>query len=422
MPSAELSVAFFLQMFFILAACRTVGWVARRCGQPQVIGEMIAGVLLGPSLLGLFWPGAQQFLFPPESLDTLYVVAQLGIGLYMFLVGVEFDMGLFRSRIRSAVLVSLAGMLVPFITGVALALWLVKVPGLFSEQTRPFEAILFLGAAVAITALPVLARIIQDRGLTGTALGTLVLAAGAINDAAAWCVFAIVLATFGGGAMVAVKAFAGGIGYALLMVFAGRKLLAPLGRIAEAQRRISPGLLGVILMLLMLAAWAMDAAGIHAVFGGFLLGAAMPRGFITQELKRQLEPLAVVFLLPVFFAFSGLNTRFDMVSSPELLLIAAVVLVASIAAKGVACWAAARLAGEDNRTAMAVGTLMNARGAMELIILNIGLQKGIIQPALFSIMVLMAIVTTLMTAPLFEWVYGRKARAEGELGAISSKS
>jgi len=418
MTSAELSVAFFLQMFFILAACRAVGWVARRWGQPQVIGEMIAGVILGPSLLGLFWPGAQEFLFPPESLNTLYVVAQLGIGLYMFLVGVEFNTALFHSRLRSAVSVSLAGMLVPFIIGTALALWLVKVPGLFSEQTRTFEAILFLGAAIAITAFPVLARIIQDRGLTGTALGTLVLAAGAINDAAAWCVFAVVLATFGGGVVVAVKAFAGGIGYALLMVFAGRKLLAPLGRLAEAEHRISPGLLGVILMLLMLAAWAMDAAGVHAVFGGFLLGAAMPRGFLTQELRQQLEPLAVVFLLPVFFAFSGLNTRLDMVASPELLLIAAVVLVASIAAKAVACWAAARLAGEDNRTAMAVGALMNARGVMELIILNIGLQKGIIQPALFSIMVLMAIVTTLMAAPLFEWVYGKKARARGELGAI----
>lgn len=418
MTSAELSVAFFLQMFFILAVCRAVGWVARRCGQPQVIGEMIAGVLLGPSLLGLLWPGAQQFLFPAESLNTLYVFAQLGIGLYMFLVGVEFNTELFRSRLRSAVAVSLAGMLVPFIIGTALALWLVNVPGLFSEQTRTFEAVLFLGAAIAITAFPVLARIIQDRGLTGTALGTLVLAAGAINDAAAWCVFAIVLGTFGGGAIVAVKAFAGGIGYALLMVFAGRKLLAPLGRRAEAERRISAGLLGVVLMLLMLAAWAMDAAGIHAVFGGFLLGTAMPRGFLTQELKRQLEPLAVVFLLPIFFTFSGLNTRFDMVSSPELLFIAAVVLVASIAAKAVACWAAARLAGEDNRTALAVGTLMNARGVMELIILNIGLQKGIIQPALFSIMVLMAIVTTLMASPLFEWVYGKKARAAGELDAI----
>ncbi|HMH16923.1 MAG TPA: cation:proton antiporter [Burkholderiales bacterium] len=420
MTSAELSVAFFLQIFFILAACRAVGWVALRCGQPQVIGEMVAGVLIGPSLFGLFWPGAQQFLFPPESLKTLYVFAQLGIGLYMFLVGVEFNTELFRSRMRSALSVSLAGMLVPFIVGAALALWLVNVPGLFSEKTRTFEAILFLGAAIAITAFPVLARIIHDRGLTGTALGTLVLAAGAINDAAAWCVFAIVLASFGGGAIVAVKAFAGGIGYALLMVFVGRKLLAPLGRLAETEQRISPGLLGVVLMLLMLAAWAMDAAGIHAVFGGFLLGVAMPRGFLTQELRRQLEPFAVVFLLPMFFSFSGLNTRFDMVNSTGLIFIAAVVLVASIAAKGVACWAAARLAGEDNRTAMAVGTLMNARGVMELIILNIGLQKGIIQPALFSIGVLMAIVTTLMATPLFEWVYGKKARAAGEFGATSS--
>jgi len=194
------------------------------------------------------------------------------------------------------------------------------------------------------------------------------------------------------------------------------------GRLAEAERKIGPGLLGVVLMLLMLAAWAMDAAGIHAVFGGFLLGAAMPRGFLTQELRRQLEPLAVVFLLPMFFTFSGLNTRLDMVGSPGLLLVAAVVLLASIVAKAVACWAAARLSGEDNRTAMAVGALMNARGVMELIILNIGLQKGIIGPALFSIMVLMAIVTTLMASPLFEWVYGKRARAAGELDALSSKA
>ena len=206
------------------------------------------------------------------------------------------------------------------------------------------------------------------------------------------------------------------------MVLAGRKLLAPIGRAAEAERTISPGLLGVVLMLLMLAAWAMDAAGIHAVFGGFLLGAAMPRGLLARELKRQLEPLAVVFLLPMFFTFSGLNTRLDMVASPGLLLIAGVVLAASIVAKAVACWAAARLAGEDNRTAMAVGALMNARGVMELIILNIGLQKGIIQPALFSVMVLMAVVTTLMASPLFEWVYGKKARAAGELDALSSKA
>jgi Kef-type K+ transport system membrane component KefB len=420
MTAPELSVAFFLQMVVILAVCRAVGWMARRCGQPQVVGEMVAGVLLGPSLFGLLWPAGQHFLFPPESLKTLHVCAQLGIGLYMFLVGVEFNTALFRSRARSAVAVSLAGMLVPFALGTLLALWLVHVPGLFAEATRPLEAVLFLGAAIAITAFPMLARIIYERGLTGTAIGTLALAAGAINDAAAWGVFAVVLASFGGGTGLAVTAVVGGIGYALFMILLGGRLLAPLGRLAEREQKISGTLLGGVLLALMLAAWITDALGLHAVFGGFLLGVAMPRGFCARELQRQLEPFTVVFLLPVFFTFSGLNTHLDLVTDPRLLLIAVVVLLASIAGKGVACWAAARLAGEDNRTALAVGTLMNARGMMELILLNIGLQKGVLQPALFAIMVLMAVVTTLMASPVFEWVYGKQARASGELGAVRS--
>jgi Kef-type K+ transport system membrane component KefB len=178
--------------------------------------------------------------------------------------------------------------------------------------------------------------------------------------------------------------------------------------IAERNGEISPTLLGVTLMLLMLGSWTTDAIGIHSVFGGFILGVAMPRGFYTEELRRQLEPVAVVFLLPIFFTFSGLNTRLDTVNNLQLLLIASVVLLAAIAGKGAACWLAARLNGESNRTALAVGTLMNARGLMELIILNIGLQKGIIQPPLFSIMVIMAIVTTLMASPVFELVYRRK--------------
>jgi Kef-type K+ transport system membrane component KefB len=206
------------------------------------------------------------------------------------------------------------------------------------------------------------------------------------------------------------------------MILAGRKLLAPLGRIAERDGKISPTLLSIVLMLFCLSAWAMDAIGIHAVFGGFLLGTAMPRGFFATELRKKLEPFAVVFLLPMFFTFSGLKTRLDMVNSPQLLLIALVVLAASVFGKGVACWAAARLNGEDNRTALAVGTLMNSRGLMELIIINIGLQKGVIQPGLFSIMVLMAIVTTLMATPLFEFVYGRHARKTGELAGAPAEA
>jgi len=416
MTSAQLSVTFFLQMFFILAVCRAVGWAARLIGQPQVVGEMIAGVLMGPSLFGLFLPEWQQKLFPPESLKVLFVGAQLGVGLYMFLVGVEFKTDLFRNHLRSAMGVSVWGMVVPFALGAGLAVGFVQVPGLFSEKARLFEASLFLGAAMAITAFPMLARIIYERGLTGTPLGALALAAGAIGDAGAWCVLAVVLATFGGGAAVAVKAIGGGVLYAVGVLTIGRKLLTRLGTATERAGKITPAILAVTLMLFALGAWAMDSVGIHAVFGGFLLGVAMPRGLFARELQKQLEPFAVVFLLPMFFTFSGLNTRLDMVNTWQMLLVAVVALAASCLGKGVACWAAARFHGEDNRTALAVGTLMNARGLMELIILNIGLQKGVILPGLFSVMVVMAVVTTLMATPLFELVYGRHARQTGRFG------
>ncbi|HEV8490636.1 MAG TPA: cation:proton antiporter [Candidatus Angelobacter sp.] len=415
MTSAELSTAFFLQMFVILLACRVVGALSRRLGQPQVVGEMIAGVFLGPSLLGLLVPQAQQALFPKESLKVLYVGAQLGVGLYMFLVGVEFDLETFRKRARSATTVSIAGMVAPFVLGALLAIALVKVKGLFSEKATLFEAMLFLGASMAITAFPMLARIIYERGLTGTSLGTLALAAGAIGDAGAWCVLAIVLASFGAGPMIAVKAIGGGVVYAVFTLTIGRKLLKWFSEATQRAGQINNTLLALTLMLFMVAVWITDSIGIHAVFGGFILGIAMPRGFFARELQRQLEPFPVVFLLPMFFTFSGLNTRLDMVNSPQLLVIAGAVIAAACLGKGGACWAAARLNGEDNRTALAVGTLMNARGLMELIIINIGLQKGVIEPALFSIMVLMAIVTTLMASPVFEWVYGRHARKSGEL-------
>jgi len=415
MTNEQLSAAFFLQMAIILAACRLAGLLGRWIGQPQVVCEMIAGVVLGPSLFGLGLPQLQKALFPADSLKILYVGAQLGVGLYMFLVGAEFRMDLFRGRLRSAASVSIAGMAVPFALAALLTPWLMTMPGLFSEKTSRMEATLFMGAAIAITAFPMLARIIYERGLSGTALGTLALAAGAIDDAAAWCVLAIVLASFGAGPLVAVKAIAGGIAYGVFMTTAGRRLLAPMGRSVEKAGTLTPVHLAILMMLFVLAAWAMDSIGIHAVFGGFLLGTALPRGLLTQELRKQAEPFTVVFLLPMFFTFSGLRTRLDLVNSWSLLWVALVVLTASILGKGVACWAAARLNGEDNRTSLAVGTLMNSRGLMELIILNIGLQKGVIGPALFSIMVVMAIVTTLMATPLFELFYGRHARKAGTL-------
>jgi Kef-type K+ transport system membrane component KefB len=422
-----LSAAFFLQMAVILVACRLVGLLAKRMGQPQVVGEMIAGVLLGPSLLGWLWPASTELIFTKESRGILYAGAQLGVGLYMFLVGLEFNTGHFKARAKSAACVSIAGMVVPFILGALLVLWLQHVPGIFTPKVRYFEGALFLGAAIAITAFPMLARIISERGLSGTALGTLALAAGAIDDAAAWCVLAIVLASFGASQPLRMGsielgaetvAIGGSILYGVAALTIGRKWLAGFGRRAEAEGGVSHAMMALVLALFCLAAWYADIIGVHAVFGGFILGIAMPRGIFADDIRRKIEPFAVVFLLPMFFTFSGLNTKLDvLVSDPMLLVAGAAILVASVLGKGVACWAAARLNGEDNPTALAVGTLMNARGLMELIIINIGLQQGIIGEALFSILVIMAIVTTLMATPIFERVYGRRARAAGTLQA-----
>ena len=407
-------------MFVILAACRLCGWVVRRwLRQPQVIGEMIAGVILGPSLLGTVAPEMQQFLFPPGSKPLLNAVAQIGIAIYMFLVGLDFRSDDFRSNAPSAVAISVSGIAVPFLIAIVATPWLMQQPGLFTAGVSTYNATLFLGAAIAITAFPVLARIIHDRGLSGTIIATQALSAAAIGDAVAWCVVAVVLASLGAGAGIAWLAIVGGMVLAALLILLGPRLFAPLGRLAEreheAGQALSPGVLAAALMLCTLSAWVSEVIGLHAVFGAFLIGAAMPRGVFAQRLRQLLEPFTLVFLLPVFFTYSGLNTRLTMVDTPELLWIAAAILGASIFAKFVACWAAALIAGQGNRRALGLGALMNARGLTELIIVNIGLSAGIIGPALFSMLVLMAIVTTLMASPLFELVYGRNARARGEI-------
>lgn len=418
----DYSIHFFLQIAVILLVCRVVGWMAHRfMGQPQVVGEMIAGVVLGPSLFGLFFPDLQAALFPKETRNMLYVGAQFGVGLYMFLVGTTLRLDHFRSKAKSAVGVSAAGIVAPFLLAAAITPFLLDIPGLFTQGLGQGSATLFMGACIALTAFPMLARIINERGLANTSLGTLTLTAGAFDDAVSWCVLAIVLATFGAGAGIALLAIVGGLGFALFMFFVGRKLLLPLGRAVEAKGELTHTLLAIVLMLYAMAAFFMDAVGIHAVFGGFLLGACMPRGLLTEEIKKKVEPMTVVFLLPMFFTYSGLNTQLTTVNSLSILAVALGILLVSIAAKFGACWLAARLAGEDNRTAMGIGALMNARGLMELIIINIGLQKGIIGPTLFAIMVLMAIVTTVMAGPLFEIVYGRKAREMGELGQLGTE-
>jgi Kef-type K+ transport system membrane component KefB len=428
MGVAKLSITFFLQMAVILATCRVIGWLGQKyLKQPQVVCEMIAGVLLGPSLFGLLAPDIQKLVFTPENKGVLYVGAQFGVGLYMFLVGLGFRTDHFKANVHKAASVSIAGMAVPFGVAILLTPWLMTVPGLFASTASRFDATLFMGAAIAITAFPMLARIIHERGLSHTALGTLSLSAGAIDDAAAWCVLAVVLASFGSaGAGVAYLAIVGGLVFAAFMIFAMPRILAPLARRAEreaaAGKPFNSTIFAIVVTLFMLSAYTADAIGLHAVFGGFLLGCVMPRGVLADHMRKQLEPFTVIVLLPMFFTYSGLNTQLTLVADPSLLLVALVVLASSVFAKFGACWAAARLSGQDNRTALGIGALMNSRGLMELIIINIGLQAGVIGPALFSMLVLMAIVTTLMASPIFEVVYGKQARARGELAQLPSTS
>ena len=408
MSNTELAIRFFLQLAVILGVCRLVGFLARKIGQPQVVGEMIAGVLMGPSLFGLLLPGWQHQLFPTgAAMSILYASSQVGLVLYMFLIGVEFDTNLIRRRLRSAVSVSLAGILTPLVLGSLLALLLVGRPGFFSSHVVPWEAMLFMGAAIAITAFPMLARIIFERGLAGTSLGTLALAAGSTDDAISWCLLAVVLAVFKQNALIAVLAVVGGALYAVTTLLVGRPLLRHLGTMAERQEGIRGPLLAFVLMLVMLCAWITDAIGIYAIFGGFILGVAMPRGAFAKNLRNILEPVVTNFMLPLFFIYSGLNTSLSLVNSWLLWGIALLVFLAALFGKGVACWLAALLNKESNREALAIGSLMNARGLMELILLNIGLQQGIITPTLFTMLVLMAILTTLMASPIFEFVYGR---------------
>lgn len=402
------AVHFFLELAVIIATCRFVGLVSQRLGQPQVVGEMVAGVLLGPSLLGRMAPGIQHHLFPPGQANTvLCAAAQIGLVLYMFLIGLNFDANLVRHRAGTAVAVSAAGILTPLALGALIAVPMLA-SGRFFEKGVPLAlAMMFLGASIATTAFPMLARIIFEQRLSGTPLGTLALLCGATDDALSWCILAVVLAIHRGSPGTAAIAIVGGIVYTLVLLTVGRKALARLGRRSERENALSPPVLSTVLIVLMACAWFTDTIGIYAIFGAFILGVAMPSGFFAQRLTAGVEPLVTTLLLPLFFVYSGLNTQIGLVNSPALWAVTAGILFVSIAGKGIACTLAAWLRKVPFRESVALGSLMNARGLIELILLNIGLQAGIITPTLFSILVLVAIVTTLMATPIFDVVYGR---------------
>lgn len=409
MDNLHLAIQFFLQLAVILLFCRAVGAVAAKLGQPQVVAEMIAGVLLGPSLFGLLWPEAQSALFAWDKTQTLrdtqsylFPASQLGLALYMFVVGMEFRVDIIRKKLRSSIAVSAAGMIAPFLLGAGLGWVFFHHTELFPKRTSLLEAMLFLGASMCITAFPMLARIIQFKKLNGTTMGTVAIGAGALDDATAWCLLAVVLASFDNNWSHALWNMLGGAGY--LCVALG--LVRPLAKRFEHQLTengaLSEAGLVVGLALMALGAWITDKVGLHAVFGAFVMGAAMPRGIVTRDLIARIQPLTVALLLPLFFTYSGLNTKIGLLNTGFLWLMCGAVLTAAVLGKGVACWLAARATGIPNREALGIGVLMNARGLMELIIINIGLQRGIISEGLFATLVIMAVLTTLMASPIFD--------------------
>lgn len=404
-----------IQIAVVVIAARGVGWIFRRIGQPQVMGEMVAGILLGPSLLGAAAPELSARLFPPASLGFLNSVSQVGLLVFMFLVGLELNPRLLRGRGHTAVVTSHASIAVPFVLGVLLSLYL--YPRLSDRSVGFAGFALFMGAAMSVTAFPVLARILAERGLTRTRVGSVTLACAAVADVTAWCILAVVVALVGAsdGGLSPWATVAGSAGYALLMVFGVRRMLAPLERGFERAGRVTQDALGVVLLVALASAWATEALGIHALFGAFMAGAVMPKGDrFVHAITDKLLDLTVVLLLPLFFAFTGLRTRIGLVDGAEMWMLCGLVILVAVAGKLGGSAVAARATGMDWREAGAIGALMNTRGLMELVILNIGLDIGVISPAVFAMMVLMALATTFMASPLLALIYPARLIRAGE--------
>ncbi|MGI8979556.1 MAG: cation:proton antiporter [Pirellulaceae bacterium] len=386
-----------LALIVLIVSCRCLGFVFRRLGQPPVIGEVIAGILLGPTLLGRVAPSALPYLLAPAAMPYLGMIAQLGIILYMFLIGLDFDIAALRSRGHAAAAISHASIIAPFILGALLALALYPV---FSHDGVTFLVFaLFLGMSMSVTAFPVLARILSDRGLHKTRLGAVALACAAMDDVTAWCLLALVI----GIAQARLGAALGTLGlaglYIAAMFLAVRPLLARL--LPTGEGRVSQRAAALVLAALFVSAWITECIGIHAVFGAFLLGVIIPRqGALIREMREKLEDVVSIVLLPAFFAFAGIRTQIGLVSGAEnWLWCGAIILVACLGKFG-GSLVAARLGGMNWRDSAALGILMNTRGLMELIVLNIGLDLGLISPLLYTLMVIMALVTTMTTTPV----------------------
>lgn len=410
MTATELAPRFFIAAAMILLTCRVVQVAVERIAQPPVVGEMIAGVLLGPSLLGELWPGAEHALFPQALRPTLYVVGQLGLATLMFQAGRELRGYLHRKMASTAGTISVFGIAAPLGLGMALTYAAHDHVPIFAPGRSTFVTAAFVGVTLSITAFPMLARIIVERGLSGSRHGSISLACGALDDVVAWILLAGVLSIATGRSWPITKAVGGAVLFAAVLVWIVRPLLR---RYFSRPDLPESSVVLATLAVLFVAAWYTDEIGLYAVFGAFSIGAAMPQIAAVTMTEPTTNAITRV-CVPMFFTYSGLNTKFGLLTDSRVLVFAIAAVVAAVASKFGGCWLAARLRGESSTTAAQIGVLMNARGLMQLIALNIGLQAHLVTDALFTSLVLVALVTTMMTAPLLALLDRRAVPAPDE--------
>lgn len=397
-----------LQIVAIILAARIFSWVFHKIGQPAVIGEIIAGIVLGPSLIGYYFPDFSAFLFPSESLSNLHFLSQIGLILFMFVVGMELDLSVLKKQVGEVVVVSHASIVLPFLLGISLGYFLYSS---FAPAHVSFISFgLFLGISMSITAFPVLARIVQERGIHKTKLGTIVITAAAIDDISAWSLLAVVIAIVKAGSLLsAIPTVIMAVIYVFIMLKLIRPFLKRIGDLHASRESLSKSVVSIFFLILILSAYATEVIGIHALFGAFMAGMVMPD---NQRFKHifieKVEDVALVLLLPLFFIYTGLRTEIGLLDQPELWLICLLVIVVAVSGKFAGSALAARFIGQSWRDSLYIGALMNTRGLVELVALNIGYDLGVISPVMFAMLVIMALSTTFMTAPalyFIDWIF-----------------
>ncbi len=390
------------QITAIIIVARAFGWLFHRIGQPAVMGEIIAGIALGPSLLGLYFPAVFEFLFPVESLGNLKILSQVGLIMFMFVVGMGIDWEVLKRKSFDALIISPVSVAFPFALGMLLALGLYRD---FAPAGISFLAFsLFMGIAMSITAFPVLARILQERGIQETRLGVLAITCAAADDVTAWCILAAVIAMVKAGSFhSALYIIALSLIYVVIMTRVVKPLLQRLAERHGTQSGGNKTLLVIAFLTLLFSSWVTEVIGIHALFGAFMAGAIMPgRDGIKRLLADRVEDFSLVLLLPLFFVFTGLRTQINLLTDVHLWLLAGLIIAVAVIGKFVGSAVAARVVGQSWRDSLAIGALMNTRGLMELVVLNIGYDLRVLPPQIFTLMVIMALATTAMTGPALD--------------------